>query len=102
MTHAPASRASCVTIDPTAPAAPCARTLCPARRRPCWKSPCHAVRPEIGRLAAPPQGREVACLDGRVLGQGAVAIPVGKAEYALSRREPRRAIAEGGNHPGQL
>src|SRR5689334_13232881 len=26
-------------------------TLCPARRRPCWNSPCHAVRPEIGRLA---------------------------------------------------
>jgi hypothetical protein len=25
-----ASRASCVTIDPTAPAAPCTRTLCPA------------------------------------------------------------------------
>ena len=25
----PANRASCVTIDPTAPAAPCARTLCP-------------------------------------------------------------------------
>src|SRR6201997_5375952 len=25
-----ASRASCVTIEPTAPAAPCARTLCPA------------------------------------------------------------------------
>ena len=28
--EAPASRASCVTIDPTAPAAPCTRTLCPA------------------------------------------------------------------------
>src|SRR6478672_13797390 len=51
MTWAPASRASCVTIDPTAPAAPCAITLCPARRRPCSNSPCHAVRPEIGRLA---------------------------------------------------
>src|SRR6266542_4327814 len=46
-----AIRASCVTIDPTAPAAPCAMTLCPARRRPCSKSPCHAVSPEIGRLA---------------------------------------------------
>src|SRR6201997_2143215 len=52
MTWAPNSRASCVTIEPTAPAAPCTSTLCPARRRPCWKSPCHAVRPEIGRLAA--------------------------------------------------
>jgi glutamate-ammonia-ligase adenylyltransferase len=29
MTYAPASRARCVTIDPTAPAAPCAKTLCP-------------------------------------------------------------------------
>src|SRR5690242_14963887 len=48
---APASRASCVTIVPTAPAAPCARTLCPARRRPWSNSPCHAVRPEIGKLA---------------------------------------------------
>src|ERR671919_112637 len=51
MTYAPASRASCVTIVPTAPAAPCARTLCPAWSRPCSNSPCHAVRPEIGRLA---------------------------------------------------
>src|SRR3546814_7383062 len=51
MTWAPASRASCATIDPTAPAAPCATTLCPARKRPCSNSPCHAVRPEIGRLA---------------------------------------------------
>src|SRR3954452_925352 len=51
MTYAPDSRASCVTIVPTAPAAPCARTLCPARRRPWSNSPCHAVRPEIGRLA---------------------------------------------------
>ena len=51
MTYAPASRASCVTIAPTAPAAPCARTLCPALRRPCSNSPCHAVSPEIGRLA---------------------------------------------------
>jgi hypothetical protein len=30
------------------------------------------------------QRREVARLDGRVLGQGAVAIPVGEAEHALS------------------
>jgi hypothetical protein len=48
------------------------------------------------------QGREVACLDGRVLGQGAVASPVGEAEHALSHRESRRAIAEGGHHSGQL
>src|SRR3954452_24788142 len=51
MTYAPASRASCVTIVPTAPAAPCARTLCPALSRPWSNSPCHAVRPEIGKLA---------------------------------------------------
>src|SRR5262245_1351880 len=35
MTYAPASRASWVAIEPTTPAAPCIRTLCPARRRPC-------------------------------------------------------------------
>src|SRR4051794_5391093 len=51
MTNAPNSRASCVTIVPTAPAAPCTSTLCPARRRPWSNSPCHAVSPEIGRLA---------------------------------------------------
>jgi hypothetical protein len=39
----------------TVAGAPCARTLSPARTRPCWKSPCHAVRPEIGRLV-PPEG----------------------------------------------
>src|ERR1051325_7771679 len=108
MTYAPAKRASCVTIDPTAPAAPCAMMLCPARRRPCSNSPCHAVRPEIGRPPPPAQltrarqRREVACSDGRVLGQGAVAIPVREAEHPLSDREPRGAITEGGDHSGQL
>jgi hypothetical protein len=33
------------------PAAPCTSTLWPGWRRPCSNSPCHAVRPEIGRLA---------------------------------------------------
>src|SRR5204862_7309408 len=51
MTYAPASRASWVAIEPTMPAAPCTRTLCPARRRPCSNSPCHAVRPGITRAA---------------------------------------------------
>src|SRR5207247_1535360 len=51
MTYAPASRASWVAIEPTTPAAPCTRTLCPARRRPCSNSPCHAVRPDITRAA---------------------------------------------------
>src|SRR5262249_46714520 len=51
MTYAPASRASWVAIEPTTPAAPCTRTLCPARRRPCSNSPCHAVRPGITRAA---------------------------------------------------
>src|SRR5919109_443363 len=48
------------------------------------------------------QRREVACFDGRILGQGAVAIPVCEAEHPLSHREPRGAITEGGDHSGQL
>src|SRR5205814_10073717 len=39
------------------------------------------------------QRREVACLDGRVLRQGAVAIPVREAEYPPPHRPPSRAIA---------
>src|SRR4029079_8447017 len=48
------------------------------------------------------QRREVACLDGYILRQAAVAIPVGEAEHSLSYRQPRRAVAEGGDHSGQL
>src|SRR5438477_3428502 len=48
------------------------------------------------------QRREVACLDGRILRQGAVAMPVREAEHPLSHRQTSRAIAEGGNHSGQL
>src|SRR5215475_11234674 len=48
------------------------------------------------------QRREVTCLDGRVLRQGATAIRVREAEHPLSHRQPRRAIAEGGDHSGQL
>ncbi len=48
------------------------------------------------------QRREVACLHGYILRQGAVAIPVGKAEHSLSHRQPRRAVAESGDHSGQL
>ena len=46
--------------------------------------------------------REVACLHGHILRQGAVAIPVGEAEHSLSDRQPRRAVAESGDHSGQL
>src|SRR5438552_3545804 len=48
------------------------------------------------------QWREVACLDGHILGQGAVASPVREAEHPLSDRQPRRAIAECGDNSGQL
>ena len=48
------------------------------------------------------QRREVACLDRHVLRQGAVAMPVREAEHPLSHRQPRRAVAEGGDHSGQL
>src|SRR6516165_1950539 len=41
--------------------------------------------------------REVACLDGYILRQGAVAMPVGEAEHPLSRQS-RRAVAESGDH----
>src|SRR6516164_6730358 len=48
------------------------------------------------------QRREVACLDGYILRQGAVAMPVGEAEHPLSYRQSRRAVAESVDHPGQL
>src|SRR5215813_1651575 len=48
------------------------------------------------------QRREVACLDGHILRQRAVASPVRQAEHPLSHRQPRRSIAEGGDHSGQL
>ena len=48
------------------------------------------------------QWREVACLDGYILRQGAVAIPVGEAEHPLSYRQSRRAVAESGDHSGQV
>src|SRR5207302_1073395 len=38
------------------------------------------------------QRREVACLDGYILRQGAVAMPVGEAEHPLSYRQSRRAV----------
>src|SRR6201984_2110695 len=41
---------------------------------------------------------EVACLDGHILRQRAVAIPVREAEHPLSNRQPGRAIAES-RHP---
>jgi transposase len=48
------------------------------------------------------QRREIARLHGHMLRQGAVAMPVREAEHPLSHRQPRRAIAEGGDHSGQL
>src|SRR5262249_5100034 len=46
--------------------------------------------------------REVACLHGDILRQGAVAIPVGEPEHSLSHRQPRRAVAQSGDYSGQL
>src|SRR5437899_6262345 len=48
------------------------------------------------------QRREVACLDGYILRQGTVAMPVGETEHSLSYRQSRRAVAESGDHSGQL
>jgi hypothetical protein len=50
----------------------------------------------------PRQRREVACFDGHILRQGAVASPVGEAEHPPPYRQPRRAISKSGDHPGQL
>src|SRR5262249_55056029 len=50
----------------------------------------------------PRKRREVAGLDGYILRQRPVASPVREAEHPLSHRQPRRAIAEGGDHSCQL
>src|SRR5246500_1970018 len=61
-----------------------------------WQARAHR-EVDVGR-----QRREVACLDGYILCQGAVAMPVGEAEYSLSYRQSRRAVAESGDHSGQF
>src|SRR5246127_2699077 len=61
-----------------------------------WQARAHR---EVGGAR---QRREVACLDGYILRQGAVAMPVGEAEHSLSYRQSRRAVAESGDHSGQL
>src|SRR5256712_5223786 len=55
-----------------------------------------------GEVDVARQRCEVACLDGHILRQRAVAIPVREAEHPLSNRQPRRAIAESGDHSGQF
>src|SRR5581483_11857967 len=55
-----------------------------------------------GEVNVARQRCEVACLDGYVLRQRAVASPVREAEHPLSHRQPRRAIAESGDHSGQF
>jgi hypothetical protein len=50
----------------------------------------------------PRQRREIARLDGHIFRQRAVASPVREAEHTLSHRQPRRSIAEGGDHSGQF
>ncbi len=48
------------------------------------------------------EGSEVARLDGHVLGQRAVTMPVRDAKDSLSERQPRRAVPEGGDHSGHF
>ena len=55
-----------------------------------------------GEVNVARQRCEVACLDGYILRQRAVASPVREAEHPLSHRQPRCSIAEGGDHSGQL
>jgi hypothetical protein len=39
------------------------------------------------------QWREIARLDGNIFSERAIAVPIGKAEYTLSHRQSRRAVA---------
>src|SRR5436305_12767033 len=55
-----------------------------------------------GEVNVARQRCEVACLDGYILRQRAVAIPIREAEHPLSHRQPGRSIAESGDHSGQL
>jgi len=55
-----------------------------------------------GEIDVARKRREVACLDGYILRQRAVAIPIRQAEDPLPNRQPRRAIAENGDHSGQF
>src|SRR5438067_5926162 len=55
-----------------------------------------------GEVNVARQRREVACLDGYILRQRTVTIPIRQAEHPLSNRQPRRAIAESGDHSGQF
>ena len=48
------------------------------------------------------QRREVTRLDRHIFRQPAAAIRVREAEHPLSHRQPRCAVAEGGDHSGQL
>src|SRR5881394_3704745 len=48
------------------------------------------------------QRYEVAGLDGHILRQRAVAIPVREAEHPLSHRQTGRPVAESGDHSGQF
>src|SRR5215469_11996256 len=54
----------------------------------------------LGKVNVARQRREVACLDGYILRQRAVANPIREAEHPLSHRQPCRSIAEGGDHSG--
>src|SRR5262249_28417330 len=55
-----------------------------------------------GEVNVARQRCEVARFDGYILRQRAVASPVREAEHPLSHRQPRRSIAEGGDHSGHL
>src|SRR5262249_6328440 len=61
-----------------------------------WQTRAH------GEVDVARERREVACLDGYILREGAVAIPVGEAEHSLSYRQPRRSVAKSGDHSGQV
>jgi len=48
------------------------------------------------------QGGEVASLHCYIFRQGAVAMPIGEAKYALAHRQARCAVTKRGDYTGQL
>jgi hypothetical protein len=66
------------------------------------RQPGHRQRGTIGVVDGGGQRCQVACLDCHVLGQGAVAGPVGEAEHPLTHGQPGGPHAELGHLAGDL
>ena len=94
MTNALASRASWLAIERTTPAAPGPTRLCPRTKAAVFEQPLPPGQARIhkgrtdGEVNVARQRCDVACLDGYILRQHAVASPVREAEHQLSYRRP--------------